>query len=240
MMKLNRFLWPSSPLGVMLILSITACATVTSLPAPAPDPLPKQEAPSSLEYPNLPGRLVFRSNGELGFLEDGHLQKVSLSTAAILPDPHSVAFSPDGRWLAVFHQQGDRRFLDALNLETWEWGRLQEVEGSPSFRWAPDGSGLAVVVGGADSFTRRIEYWDLKGNKSVKVAEHADLPTWLPDGNGLLYVVQIRPDHPVTELALWRAGGAEQILVSGATLAEADPEAAKLLHEGGKGGERPA
>lgn len=115
-------------------------------PAVVPTPAPEGAAGTTLTYPELPGRLIFRSGNELQFLERQETRSILLPDRFALPDEAKSAFAPNGGWVAGFVRQGEESYLDLVNLANGTVTRLGAVEPG-AMSWSPDSQQIAVWAG---------------------------------------------------------------------------------------------
>jgi hypothetical protein len=178
----------SRQLGFVLLIGLLLLPYVLPLgsdkQAVAPTPTPPTANTADLRYPDLPGRLIFRSEDQLQLLQGGKVRSVPLPASFTLPDDAQSAFSPNGVWVAGFVRQGDQSFLDAVNLTDGTVTRLMPATpgrllwSNPTQKLATwSGADLSVVAIGHGQ--RKVT---LEGGEIQQVA-------WSPDGTQLAVVV---------------------------------------------------
>ncbi|HLO02386.1 MAG TPA: hypothetical protein VK191_04670 [Symbiobacteriaceae bacterium] len=178
MERLRQRLFPGILIGLLLLANLVS---MNEKPAVTPTPAPQGDQGATVAYPDLPGRLIFRSGNELQQLADRKLRSIALPTPFALPGDARTAFAPNGNWVAGFTRQGDQSFLDAVDLASGAVTRLGSSEPGEML-WSPDSQQLAVWAGS------RLEIFGFnRGNRLVQGGDGVRLTqaVWAPDGKRL-------------------------------------------------------
>ncbi len=127
--------------------------------------------------------------------EDGATELWSVPKARIVGGP---AISPNGRWVAMTMEQGERSTLTVMTSEGMNTRVLAEsldVLGSPA--WSPDGR--SITVGALRNGIPRLVSVPLDGRSPVPIVEdYSTDPSWLPDGRLLVYTgAEVGPSFEV-------------------------------------------
>lgn len=186
MKDLLRKAAPILLIGALLLLNLLDLGgTQKQQPAPEAPEQPERKAPTPAPpwatdpYPDLPGRIYFRSGNDLVILERGRATGRPLPAGTILAAQKGPAFSPDGRYMALFAPSGDQLFLARLPLLT-ETGPLWEfpVPDVGMVRWSPDGQEMLTWTLDGSTLTLRL----LDGSvRHLPFAERVTNAVWSPD-----------------------------------------------------------
>lgn len=123
------------------------------------------------------------------------------------------SLSPDGRLLALRHSQADwaaNDIVDGLQLVDTADGTVQDVlfdkdnmELKSGPLWSPDGLGFAAVFRTNDDADEQAFYYDVAGQRFDQLTdepEDVEQLQWLPDGSGLTFMRQRRPEEEIRRL----------------------------------------
>jgi Tol biopolymer transport system component len=96
-------------------------------------------------------------------------------------------WSPTGQHFAFLMQQGEGAQLGLYDLEKGEHRALAEVLGydAGAYAWSPDGSRIAYVSTGGDSWEEAVHVVDVASGQARPLA-NGSAPSWSPDGLSLL------------------------------------------------------
>lgn len=107
--------------------------------------------------------------------------------------PRSLAFSPDGAWLASVGEPAIRIW----STQTWSLARVLQGHTHPSARvvWSPDGTRLASLAGD------QIRLWELQAGQTVTVlrgySDEVLSVSWSPDG------LSVATSHTDERICVW-------------------------------------
>lgn len=189
------------------------------VPLPSPFTLPNDSA--SAFSPN--GRWV------AGFVKQGaetFLDAVDLETGAATRVGPAVAgqmaWSPENQRIAVWAE-------DRIAIYNFPGGsRSEQIRDDARVNeavWSPDGKRLAVGFTQADGQRSFIEVLEFsRGFGGQLLAPSGSHPFWTPNGEGLVYARQLRPESPASELVLHKTEGEEVVLATADQLVRANQE----------------
>ena len=135
-------------------------------------------------------------------LRRGVLQQADLHPRAAAP-----AWSPDGRWLAFYGEEGISELGGIYSQGSGIWileiatGQLQlfkAVDHIRNMTWSPDGEKLALEVG-PPSIVHQIFIYDARDGQEISRFP-GEQPAWSPDSQELV----VKSCSP--ECGLWRVG----------------------------------
>lgn len=189
MRDLLRRVAPALLIGGLLLANLLSLrGSPPREPTPAPhDPVPTPEDPSKEPtFPALPGRILFHKEDSLLILEGGRLVRVPLPRGFALPLPIETALSPNGRFMAGFTRQGDRLFVDAVDLvRSGEVTRYLAVDSVGDVRWAPSGRSLIAWQGSEIVYEGRL------GPRRLAFAGPIKELVWSPDEQQVAIAVAV-------------------------------------------------
>ncbi len=122
--------------------------------------------------------LVDLASKKVSRLDDSSVSNVDYS----LPE-----WSPDGKWLVVGVQSTNAQATQQLWLMGTDGKLVKAITQDmlsvhAAYQWAPAGGKIAYqqVEMGSDNPTPQVFVWDMASGQTVKVADDAALPAWLP------------------------------------------------------------
>jgi Tol biopolymer transport system component len=118
-----------------------------------------------------------------------YLRKTDGSAAIRLGDGHRPSLSPDGKWVACIHREGDRSTLMLLPTGPGEM-QIPKIEGIhfDGVEWFPDNKRI-LFTGNEIGHTTRTWVYDLETNKTMPVTPEGTRGTRVsPDGKWYITV----------------------------------------------------
>lgn len=191
MERIRQLLLPGILIGLLLLANLLP---LNQEPAVTPTPAPGESEGTSVAYPDLPGRLIFRDGEGLQLLERRAMRSVPLPASFSLPENAGDAFSPNGNWVAGFTRQGEQSYLDVIDLASGVATRLGAAEAG-SIRWSQQSERVAVWA--ADQirvFGFNQTPMTLVPQAGMTVRQVA----WAPDGSQLALVLTTPNDQSST------------------------------------------
>jgi hypothetical protein len=170
----------------------------------------------------------------------------SSATAAPSPDPHLLAWSPDGTQL-LYQGKGAGDGCDScsignlhlLDLESGATTQLTDFELSNAWWWqlhadfSPDGSTVIFDLPRSTEYDTRFDLWSVPvdGGEPSLVLRNAVLPRYLPDGEHFVF---LQPERGFTGdvISIASPGGGREALVdtTGTWFLAMSPERTQLLY----------
>jgi tricorn protease len=161
-------------------------------------------------------RAVFEARGEILTVpaEKGDIRNLTRTTGVMERDP---AWSPDGRWIAYFSDEGGEYSLHIIDQEGKEPAKKISLAESPSFyyrtTWSPDSKKIAY-----NDKHLTLWYVDVEKGTPVKVdTTYYYSPvyvwdfTWSPDSRWLTYTKQLPSHMHVVMVYSLETGKANQV-----------------------------
>ena len=144
-----------------------------------------------------------------------------------LPSVSSPALSPDGETVAYVRAQVSRETMSGeshIRAVAFAGGNDRRLtagprDGSPA--WSPDGSQLAFLRAADPKAPRQLWLLPMSGGEAQRLT---DLPyqvescAWLPDGRGLIAVVDVDPERLIEDDATPRTTVLHEVYYRGDTL----------------------
>jgi WD40 repeat protein len=182
--------------------AVPPTSTLTGISTPSPTAIPSPTVTSlaqpSFSHPLKPGPVINSENA---------VQVVLLGS---IPEPlihtyigSKVAWSPDGRLLAVNTDGEGIRLIDPLTMT--EVGEIRQTDADiidhpGDMAFSPDGTTLAVAIpAGKFSFPNEVAFYDLRtlepareniGGQAINVLEYSHHGRWLAVGSDLAMTVE--------------------------------------------------
>ncbi len=161
-------------------------------------------------------RAVFEARGEILTVpaEKGDIRNLTRTTGVMERDP---SWSPDGKWIAYFSDEGGEYFLHIIDQAGKEPVKKISLAQSPSFyyrpRWSPDSKKIAYN-------DKHLTLWYVDIDKGVPVKVDTTYYysptflwdfTWSPDSRWLTYTKQIPSHMQVVMVYSLETGKANQV-----------------------------